>query len=312
MNKWYITAFYLFKKLNNLDQIQADIEKAADSLGIRGLLILGPEGINSTSSANSEEALQKYKDFLNNYFETIIPNFKDSTSDMAPFRRFKVKQRDEIVTVGAPDLFPDQSKNFHLTPTEWNKVLKEETDYIAIDTRNWYETNIGNFKGAINPGIDKFTEFPEWLESQNIEKEKKMLIFCTGGIRCEKGILELQRRGYNNVYQLEGGILKYLEEYPNDMFEGECFVFDHRVSVKQDLSPSEKYKLCPHCGQPGETKITCKRCDTETVICDCCLKTEYSKDTCSKHCSHHYKLKPGIKGRPQLRDFVTGITPPSN
>ena len=150
-----------------------------------------------------------------------------------------------------------------------------------------------------DPNIDKFTEFPKYLESQNIGKDKKMMIFCTGGIRCERGILELQRQGYENVYQLEGGILKYLEEYPHDQFTGECFVFDHRVAVDQELKPSKKYGLCPHCGQPSSIKIECKRCDTENLLCDKCVEIEWKKDTCSKNCAYQYKLHPERKAKPQ-------------
>jgi UPF0176 protein len=115
-----------------------------------------------------------------------------------------------------------------------------------------------------------------------------MLIFCTGGIRCEKGILELQNKGYNNVYQLEGGILNYIKEFPNGKFKGECFVFDHRVALDQELKPSSIYELCPHCGQPGALKITCKRCDSDKCICNECATIEFKKDTCSKNCAYHY------------------------
>jgi UPF0176 protein len=230
--------------------------------------------------------------------------FKDSVSDKAPFRRFKVKIREEIVTTGIPEMMPPDGKNHHLSPAEWNRVLKEEADDIVmIDTRNWYEYKIGTFKGAMNPNIEKFTDFPQYIEAQGISKDKKMLIFCTGGIRCEKGILELQKQGYDNVFQLDGGIINYMKEYPRDQFEGECFVFDHRVALDQDLQPSKKYGLCPHCGQPSEIKIDCKRCDSEELICVDCAELEFKKDTCSKNCVHQFKLHPDKKGLKQLVPF---------
>jgi UPF0176 protein len=207
------------------------------------------------------------------------------------------------VTLGTPELVPSEGVNHHLSPAEWNQVLKTENDFVMIDTRNWYETQIGTFKGALDPKTEQFTEFPEFVEKQKIPQDKKMLIFCTGGIRCEKGILELQRRGYKNVYQLEGGILNYLKEYPNDQFEGECFVFDHRVALDQNLQPSTKYGLCPHCGQPSEIKIDCLRCDSEELICVDCAKLEFKKDTCSKNCAHQWKLHPGRKGAKQMVPF---------
>lgn len=302
-SKWFVFTFYKFKHLTDLESYQKALEDRAAALGVRGLMILGEEGINSTVAAPSKEVMELFKNFLRTLFDSPDLIFKNSFAPSAPFRRFKVKVREEIVTLGTPDLFPDKAKNHHLTPEEWNKVMKEESDFLLIDTRNWYETKIGTFKGAVNPGIDVFTEFPEWLERQNYSKDKKMLIFCTGGIRCEKGILELQRQGFENVYQLEGGILKYIEEFPNDQFEGECFVFDHRVAVDQSLEPSKKYKLCPHCGQPAEVTINCSRCDSEALICDECSHRDFVKETCTKNCAHQWEIRPGRKGPRQELPF---------
>lgn len=315
--QWHITTFYKFSKLNEsganesgqtLDQIQKNFETAAANFGIYGLMILGHEGVNVTCCSEKNEDLENFKAFVRENLKSDSIIFKDSKSENPPFRRFKVKQRDEIVTIGAPDLFPNENTDRHLTPTEWNEVLKNEKEFDLIDTRNWYETKIGTFKGAVDPKIDQFTEFPEWVEKNHPNKDKKMLIFCTGGIRCEKGILELERRGYNNVYQLEGGILKYLQEYPEDQFNGECFVFDQRVSVKQDLTPTTRYHLCPHCGQPAEKPVDCARCDATAYICDSCLEIPTVKTSCSKHCAHQLEVHPGRKGPQQIRDWKTGKT----
>ena len=134
-----------------------------------------------------------------------------------------------------------------------------------------------------------------------------MLIFCTGGIRCEKGILDLQKQGYENVYQLEGGILNYLAQYPNDEFSGECFVFDHRVAVDQNLKASKRYTLCPHCGQPAATEIKCKRCDHPEKICVSCSHEAFKGETCSKNCANQWKLHPGHKGNRQFLPFELEI-----
>jgi UPF0176 protein len=115
--------------------------------------------------------------------------------------------------------------------------------------------------------------------------------------------LELQQQGYQNIYQLEGGIINYIKEFPNDQYEGECFVFDHRVALDQELKPSRIFKLCPHCGQPGSVKITCSRCDSPEVICETCLQEEIIKETCSKNCAHHYRLRPSEKGKRQIVPF---------
>lgn len=304
---YHITAFYRFiDHQQDLSQLAEKIRQRSHELKLRGLMVLGKEGINSTTSAPSAEALQSFKTFLSDLFQVNDFNFKDSTSEKPPFRKMIIKIRDEIVTLGTPELVPDMTKNnHHLTTEEWNKILKTEKDYVLIDTRNWYEYKIGTFKGALNPNIDKFTDFPEYLEQQKIPKDKKMLIFCTGGIRCERGILELQRQGYNNVYQLEGGILKYLKESPNDQFEGECFVFDHRVAVDQELQPTKKYGLCPHCGQPADIDIQCRRCDTHALLCADCHKLAWKKDTCSKNCAYHYELHPERKAARQVPGWIT-------
>lgn len=326
--KYYVTAFYQFldlslpnlknqknsawlrdlsatdpktSPLDHLSGLKEFLVKNAEHLEIKGLVILGCEGINSTLAAPSLEALDAYKLLLCECLQVSSMNFKDSQSGTPPFRRFVVKLREEIVTLGTPELVPQNDKNHHLSPREWNQVLENETDYVLIDTRNWYEYNIGTFAGALNPNIEKFTDFPDYLEQQQIAKDKKILIFCTGGIRCEKGILELQRQGFQNVFQLEGGILKYLEEYPNNQFQGECFVFDHRVALNQQLQPSTTYGLCPHCGQPSDIQMTCQRCDSTTLICGDCSNKEVKKVTCSKNCAHHFQLHPERKAPHQKR-----------
>lgn len=296
MQKYYVTSFYRFHRLTQIENVKSDILAEAQRADWRGLLILAEEGFNSTMSTTSEEAREGLKNWFRSYFQTPDITFKDSLSEQKLFRRFSLKIRPEIVTLKTPNHFPDQPKNQHLTPGEWNAVLKGSDDYLLIDTRNWYEYQLGTFKGAINPDIDVFTEFPQYVEKHNLPKDKKMLIFCTGGIRCEKGIMELQARGYDQVFQLEGGILKYLEEFPEDQFQGECFVFDQRVALDQKLHPTLKYKLCPHCGQPGDRPVQCLRCDHETLICHDCQKLEGKAATCSKHCAYQWGLHPGRKG----------------
>lgn len=294
---YYVSTFYKFKKDHHPEKSKDFLEKLAKDTDTRGLIIIGVEGFNATVVSKTEESLKQFKKGICEYYSLPDLFFKDSISDVVPFRRFKVKIRKEIVTLGDTNLVPyelDNKNNFHLTPDEWNHVMKNE-DHVIIDTRNWYETKIGTFKGAINPMTDKFTEFPTFLEKNNIPKDKKVLIFCTGGIRCEKGILEVQKQGYKNVYQLYGGILNYLKNSPNDQFEGECFVFDHRVAVDQNLQPSKTYSLCPHCGQPGKTEIQCKRCDTHEFICEDCYQLNFKKDTCSKNCAYQFELHPERK-----------------
>ena len=294
-----ITTFYKFLPIGNPEEFKLFLEDLALRSGTIGLIIIGTEGINATVASTTPEGLHQFKSRVCKKLgiENIL--FKDSESEKPPFRRFKVKIREEIVTLRAPELVPSQLTNHHLTPSEWNTVLKNETDIVLIDTRNWYETKVGTFKNAINPMTDQFTEFPAFMDKNNLDKEKKVLIFCTGGIRCERGILELQRKGFKDVYQLDGGILNYLKEFPDDQFEGECFVFDHRVALDQELKPTEKYQLCPHCGQPANVPLICKRCDSHAMICDDCTVLVWKNTTCSKNCAHHLELHPERKGHRQ-------------
>ncbi|MFN8792437.1 MAG: rhodanese-related sulfurtransferase [Bdellovibrionales bacterium] len=301
--QFFISTFYHFVAIPDPEAFKKELQEKAQELLVKGLIIIGHEGFNTTSSALSPEALEAWKTFFKTRFQLRELNNKDSVCDKPPFLRFTVKFRPEIVTTGRTDLHLDSARvghNAHLSPEEWDRVLKDERDQVVlIDTRNWYEYNIGTFKNALNPNIEKFTEFPKYFEQQNIEKDQKILIFCTGGIRCEKGILELQEKGYKNVYQLEGGILKYLEKKPHEEFEGECFVFDNRVAVDQELRPSQTYKFCPHCGQPAKLHKECVRCDSPYQICEACAQIEVKKDTCSKNCAHQWSVRPNKKGARQ-------------
>lgn len=305
--RFYVSNFYLFALIENPETFKNTLVSLASADGaqslpcpVNGLIILAGEGLNATVCSTDPDRLRQFEQDLAGHFPNQTLIFKHSETEKAPFGKLIIKIRDEIVTIGAPDLVPDGSRTFHLTPEEWDKKLKGPRTFKLIDTRNWYETKIGTFRGAIDPKIDQFTEFPTVIEEKlDVKKDEEVLIFCTGGIRCEKGILELHRRGYNKVYQLDGGILAYLEKFPNSEFQGECFVFDERVAVTQDLQPTESYSFCPHCGQPGDLKIQCKRCDMEKRICTNCAKNEISSRACSKNCAYHLRLSPDARGSHQ-------------
>ncbi len=298
-----VVTFYRFMPLSltQLEDLKAWLTPQTDSLGLRGLFIVGTEGINCTFSLPRENAAA-FKTAIANFF-TLSANdifFKDSFADRHPFHELSVKIRPEIVTLLRPDLAPhlahptgqptsESGKNHHLSPAEWDHAIDNE-DVVVIDTRNSYEYEIGHFKGAVDPKTREFTEFPVWVKKQPITKDQKVLIYCTGGIRCEKAILEMQEQGYHNVYQLEGGILNYLKESPRRNFEGECFVFDYRVAVDQDLAPSQNFKLCPHCGQPAKEKIDCPQCGIAAIVCNHCIEKEEQFKTCSKNCAHHFRM----------------------
>jgi UPF0176 protein len=302
---FFISSFYQFIKVANPSQAKVRLEEKARELQVLGLLILGHEGFNTTCSTQSAESLEAWKSFIKTEFGLKSLNDKDSQSTKPPFLRFSIKIREEIVTTGRTDLHLDsalQNQNHHLSPADWDKMMSDP-DTVIIDTRNWYEYKVGTFEGALNPNIEKFTEFPKYFAEQSISPDKKIMIFCTGGIRCEKGILELQEKGFQNVYQLEGGILNYLKQRPHQKFKGECFVFDNRVAVDQNLQPSQTYTLCPHCGQPAHTKKTCVRCDSEYQICSACVEIDLKKDMCSKNCTFQWN-RHKKKGAQQLAPYT--------
>jgi UPF0176 protein len=274
-------AFYKFIKLAEVERLKLEITQIAKDCSIRGLIVLAEEGINATVAgltADVDNFLARLKSF--SWAQDLEAKF--SPSHFQPFKRFKVDLRPEIVTSSNLSLVVD-GKNNHLTPQQWHEWINSDNPPTLLDTRNDYESRVGTFKNAITPPIKQFNEFAKYLEESGLPKEEPLLIFCTGGIRCEKAILEAKRLGYEKTYQLEGGILKYFEEYPQGSFEGECFIFDNRVSLNSSLKPSRKFKLCPHCGEPGDIKFQCGHCEEAAVSCHICRP----KNACSKNCAYH-------------------------
>ncbi|MBM3231742.1 hypothetical protein FJZ28_05500 [Candidatus Peregrinibacteria bacterium] len=284
MGVFSITSCYAFFPIgeSGLGVLRTELLNFGKRRGLEGLTLIATEGINATV-CGSPEAIAEWKAMLTERFGHIV--FKDSTAPRSVFRRFSVKIKPEIVGLKKPDVRP-QGRHRHLSPEEWEKTLEQE-DVVLVDTRNSYEYSIGKFRGAIDCGTDSFGEFPAFVEKAKLPKDKKILMYCTGGIRCEKALLEMESQGYDNVYQLEGGILGYLEKFPHKHFEGECFVFDYRVAVNQELRPSDVYGLCPHCGLAGSIRVHC-RCGKQGFACGECLK-DPSCRTCSKRCRNEVR-----------------------
>ncbi len=288
-----VSAFYRFVQIpaEELNNIAEKLREVADATGLKGLVVMGGEGINATVSG-TVETIAKLKSCLAELFPAEEFTFKESRAEKPPFARFKVDVRPEIITTKDLSICSEESQGTHLTPKEWHEMISSDPDVVLVDTRNDYETEVGIFAGAIDPKIRKFSDFQGYLEQNPLPKDKKLFLYCTGGIRCEKAVPEVKRLGYDQVYQLEGGILKYLEEYPSGHFKGECFVFDHRVAVDGNLQPSKTFTLCPHCGNPAKVDqiVACGNCGTSAVVCHRCQEREDRK-TCSKNCAHHVRLK---------------------
>jgi len=229
-------SFYLFTQLNNLPALQTKLLNLCNNLSIKGTILIAQEGINSNIVGENQaitQALKEIKTELNNQdFEIKYTPVKN-----IPFERMKVKIKPEIITFGIPEANPTDKVGTYISPHEWNKLISQP-DVKVVDTRNEYEYEIGTFKRAENPHINSFKEFNDYIEenlSQN--KEEKVALFCTGGIRCEKVTALMLSKGFKEVYHLQGGILKYLQEIPEEesLWEGECFVFDDRVAVTHGL-----------------------------------------------------------------------------
>ena len=301
---YHVRSFYFFKHLkkSQLSSLKIQLVKNAKQHRVLGLIVLGTEGLNTTLASKNKSKVDSFVMDIENFFNEKNLKIKESVSLKAPFRRFTVKIKTEIVTMKRPDLVP-KGKHRHLLPDQWHDLLKE--DVVLLDIRNDYEHDIGSFEGAVHLNMKEFSEFPKKIRQLESDKEKPHLIFCTGGIRCEKAIYEMEESGYKNIYQLDGGILNYMEKYPEGYFKGECFVFDSRVAVDKNREASKRYSLCPHCGEVGSVKIKCLKCDEPSRLCKNCKdKTgknpEY--ETCSKNCRHHYLRNPHKKS-PQQKQF---------
>jgi len=229
---WHIVTFYKF-----LPIAKADVNALRDAwyaegerLGICGLFLVAEEGVNATV-AGSKEGIKEFLTFVE---QTTCPlTIKTSESEKKPFRRWKVAIREEIVAIGKPSMHPSSEMNRHLTPEEFKNAIETE-DVVIIDARNTYETAIGKFKNAFDPKTKTFQEFPNAVKNANLPKDKKILMYCTGGIRCEKALMEMQEQGYEHVYQLQGGILSYLEAFPPPHFELEEPVLRGRVALGEE------------------------------------------------------------------------------
>jgi UPF0176 protein len=269
-----VAALYHFTRFEDPAAMRAPLQQKCEELGIIGSLLLAREGINGTI-AGTAAGIESILAHLRSLPGCSDLEHKLSTSQDRPFPRMKVKLKKEIVTMGQPDVDPKTRVGHYVEPKDWNELI-QSPDVVTIDTRNDYEVAIGTFEGAIDPFTKSFREFPQWWE-ENKERfhNKRVAMFCTGGIRCEKSTNYLIGQGIDEVYHLKGGILKYLEEVPQEesTWNGECFVFDGRVSVGHGLKEGPHH-LCYACRRPilpydmdrpeYELGVSCHQCHGET------------------------------------------------
>jgi len=245
-----VAALYRFARLDAHEELRAPLAAFCCGRGIKGTLLLAREGINGTI-AGSEADIAALIGHLESIEGLAGLEVKYSSAAEMPFHRMKVRPKREIVTMGVETIDPAKSAGTYVAPADWN-ALVSDPNTIVIDTRNAYEVSIGSFKGAVDPATSSFREFPAWVEAHRAELDgHRIAMFCTGGIRCEKATAYVKSLGFEDVFHLKGGILKYLEEVPAEqsLWEGECFVFDERVSVSHGLVEGEA-ELCRACRHP--------------------------------------------------------------
>ncbi|NAX45789.1 rhodanese-related sulfurtransferase [Photobacterium halotolerans] len=270
MSQYVVCALYKFVALEDFEALREPLQNLMEENQVRGTLLLAKEGINGTVAGKRESI-----DALLAWFKTdsrltdIV--YKESFDDHQPFNRSKVKLKKEIVTMGVEGIDPRHVVGTYVKPKDWNQLIADPEVFV-VDTRNDYEIEVGTFKHAVNPKTETFREFPEYVkENLDPAKHKKVAMFCTGGIRCEKSTAYLKEQGFDEVYHLEGGILKYLEEVPAEesLWEGECYVFDGRVTVNHQLEKGS-YDMCNACRLPiteqdmqsaqFEKGVSCPKC----------------------------------------------------
>ncbi|WP_374408002.1 rhodanese-related sulfurtransferase [Pelagerythrobacter sp.] len=295
-----VAALYRFARLGDCACLRAPLERLCREQGIRGTLLLAPEGINGTI-AGTHNGISNVLDAIRALPDCADLDVKFSTASAMPFHRMKVRVKREIVTMGVPDIDPRASVGTYVEPQDWNELISDP-DTIVIDTRNDYEVALGTFEGAIDPETRTFRDFPEWFRSQRDKlagqsSPPKIAMFCTGGIRCEKSTAFLKRQGLENVYHLKGGILRYLETIPqeNSLWRGECFVFDQRVAVGHGLEEGD-HTLCFACRRPVTAEDRAAASYEAGVSCPACYAERTDDQRASYRERHRQETLAAARG----------------
>jgi len=278
VNQIVVCALYKFVTLDDFESLRAPLLNVMLEHRVRGTLLLAREGINGTV-AGSRAGIDRLLNHLRADPRLAELDFKESYTQQLPFLRSKVKLKREIVTMGVENIDPRRSVGTYIKPEDWNDLISDP-DVLLIDTRNDYEVQVGTFRNAVNPKTDSFRQFPQYVrEHLDPAKHRKVAMFCTGGIRCEKSTAYLKEQGFEEVYHLHGGILKYLEEVPENesLWDGECFVFDDRVTVNHQLQRGQ-YEQCNACRMPVTAEEMQSPQFEQGVSCPHCFDTVSDAD----------------------------------
>lgn len=283
----HILLFYKFQEIEDPNYFARKQRRFCNQLGVFGKVLVAKEGINGSISG-SKEQVEKYKKFLHSFkgFEDV--SFKEELAIEHPFTKMHVKIKKEIIRIDRKiDL---KNKGKYISPSQFLELYKKNEDLIVLDARNDYEYKIGRFKNAINPCIKSFREFPKFVQKfeKETDKNKKIVMYCTGGIRCEKASSYMIKNGFKNIHQLEGGIINFCQKYPNTIWEGNCFVFDKRLMT--DINQNNKtITCCENCGLISDLYRNCKNvyCDRLVIMCVKCQEKLHG--CCSIKCKNVFE-----------------------
>ncbi|WP_275785206.1 rhodanese-related sulfurtransferase [Pararhizobium gei] len=276
--QFLVAALYHFVAFERFADFRAPLQQVCDDNGVKGTLLLAHEGINGTI-AGTDTGIHAVLALLRSQREFSSLEHKESRASAMPFLRMKVRLKKEIVTMGVEDIDPNRIVGTYVAPADWNALISDP-DTLVIDTRNDYETAIGTFRGALDPKTKSFRDFPDWVKNNpGLHNKPKIAMYCTGGIRCEKATAFMKDQGFEEVYHLKGGILKYLEDMPEEdsLWDGACFVFDDRVSVTHGLKEGD-HTLCHACRQPLTPESLASPHHEEGVSCVHCYDTRTPED----------------------------------
>ena len=296
-----VAALYRFTGFPDCASLRTPLENECRQQGIRGTLLIAPEGINGTI-AGTPEGVASVIDYIRELPDCTDLDVKLSSASTMPFHRMKVRVKREIVTMGEPSLDPRVNAGTYVEAEDWNALISDP-DTIVIDTRNGYEVAVGTFPGAIDPKTISFRDFPDWFRSMRdgllgSERQPRVAMFCTGGIRCEKSTAFLKQEGVEEVYHLKGGILKYLETVPEEasLWRGECFVFDQRVTIGHGLQRGT-HKLCHACRRPVSTHDLASPFYEAGVSCGACHSERTEEQRASYRERHRQETLAAAQGR---------------
>jgi UPF0176 protein len=287
-----VILYYYFHPIEEPGRFRDDHRCRCEQLKLSGRVYIAREGLNGTL-AGTEDCILTYKDFLRSLPGFERTEFKEDVCEENPFRKLIVKTRPEIVTLKAHErIDPSRGTGPRLMPDEWRRRLESGGDYVLLDTRNHYEWAIGHFEGALLPEIENFYDFPRWVDAAGLDKDKMILMYCTGGIRCEKAALLMERRGYKNVFQLHGGIIHYGQKEGGAHFKGKCFVFDDRLAVPINRNDPGPISRCLITGIPCDRYVNCVNPDCNRLFICSKEGARQMSGCCSAQCLRSPRKRP--------------------